>query len=450
MLQLDETDLHPSLRDPALDAVTFLNEVMSRHPHAISFAPGAPHPALLHDIDPARHIDAFLHHLCRTRGLTPAAARHLLHSYGPSRGLINDLVADALRRDSGIDVPPEALVITVGAQEAMLLTLRALFAGPHNLLAVTDPCYVGILGAARLLGIGLVPVPDDGHGPGPDRLTAACRAARAQGRRLRALYLAPDHANPSGALLGRADRLRLLDVAEAEDLLLLEDSAYAFTTAPGSALPPLKALDAATGRVVHLGTFAKLCLPGARVGFAVADQPVRTRDGRRRLLADELAALKTMTTVNTPPLAQAVIGGMLLEHGSLAALGRDRAALYRRNLTLLLDALDRHLAPGGRPPPGVTWNRPTGGFFVRMRLPVPVDTALLETSAEQYGVLWTPMAPFYADRGADVSDRGADVSDGRRHELRLSCSYLEPEQIETGARRLAAFVHGISPRFRGR
>jgi len=37
------------------------------------------------------------------------------------------------------------------AQEAMLLALRALFSGPHDVLLVSSPCYVGISGAARLL-----------------------------------------------------------------------------------------------------------------------------------------------------------------------------------------------------------------------------------------------------------------------------------------------------------
>lgn len=76
------------------------------------------------------------------------------------------------------------------------------------------------------------------------------------------------------------------------------------------------------------------------------------------------------------------------------------------------------------------WQRPAGGFFVRMRLPVPVDTALLELSAARYGVLWTPMSPFWIGGGGD-------------NELRLSCSYLTPERIREGATRLARFLAGL-------
>lgn len=139
-------------------------------------------------------------------------------------------------------------------------------------------------------------------------------------------------------------RRALLDLADREDLLLVEDNAYAFTAAEDDALPGLKALDARR-RVVHLGTFAKVGFPGARVGYAVADQRVG-RAGGDRSLAQELADLKTMVTVNTSPLSQAVVGGLLLEHGrSLRALARRKAERYRANLAHLTDALERHLPP---------------------------------------------------------------------------------------------------------
>lgn len=427
MAELSITSLHDSLTEPVLGSISFLNEIMSRYPGAISFAPGAPHLAFLRELDIARHVDRYVDHLCGTRGYRPEHARRLLYEYGPSQGLITDLVAGALRRDYAVDVPPEAVVITVGAQEAMFLSLRVLLRPGRDLLAVVEPCYAGIIGAARLLNVGLVPIGEGAGGVDIEALARACVDARAAGNRLRALYVSPDFANPAGTTVDLATRRRLLDLAEREGFLVLEDSAYGFTAAPGAGLPTLKTLDR-TGRVVLLGTFAKVCLPGARVGFAVADQRVRNPDGGVALLAEHLATAKSMITVNTSPICQAVIGGMLLAHdGSLAELGHAKAALYRRNLGLLLDALDRHLAPEHGGPRWLRWNRPAGGFFVRMFLPVPADEAMLELSAAKYGVLWTPMAPFHLD-GA-----GANA-------LRLSCSYLDPEQIEDGVDRLAEFL----------
>ncbi|MFD8021888.1 PLP-dependent aminotransferase family protein [Streptomyces lavendulae] len=422
---LDPADLHPSVDGPAPLAVGYLNEIMARHPRAVSFAPGAPHPRSYADIDLGRHLERFLTHAVQDLGHPPDAARRLLYEYGPGRGLINHLVADALHRDHGIRTAPEALVITVGAQEALLLVLRALFRSATDVLAVAEPCFVGVTGAAHLLGVGLEAVPETDRGPDLDALLTACRAARRSGRRIRACYVAPDFSNPGGNRMDLDARLRLLRLAAEEEFLVLEDNAYGFTAAPGRELPPLKALDT-EARVVHIGTFAKVCFPGARVGYVVADQRVRAPDGSATPLAAGLARLKTMVSVNTSPVCQAVIGGMLLEHGgSLAGPVGRRAALYRRNLAHLLDALDRQAAEGL--PPGITWNRPEAGFFVRVALPVRADEALLRVSASRYGVLWTPMAPFYLGDGGDRA-------------LRLSCSYLEPERIEIGAARLGAFL----------
>jgi (S)-3,5-dihydroxyphenylglycine transaminase len=425
MSGLTSDTLHRSLRDPVLGSIGFLNEVMGRYPDAISFAPGAPHPVFFDDLDTDAYVTAFLDHLVRVRGIGADAAHRLLFEYGPSRGIINDLVGRALREDQGIDVAPDAVVITVGAQEGMLLVLRALFGTPADVLAVAQPCFVGITGAARLLDVPVTGIRENADGIDIDQLDQACRSARHTGRRIRACYVAPDYANPGGGRMSPRRRRRLLDLAEREDLFILEDNTYGFTSPPGSELPSLKALPG-SDRVICIGTFSKICFPGARVGWVVADQRVTDAGtGRVELLADKLAAIKSVVTVNTSPLCQAVIGGMLLRHGGfLAGLGRRRSELYQRNLGHLLDALDRHV--GADVGSGISWNRPEGGFFVRVHLPVPASVDLLETSADRYGVLWTPMAQFYLDRTGD-------------HQLRLSCSYLEPEQVETGVQRLAAF-----------
>jgi (S)-3,5-dihydroxyphenylglycine transaminase len=61
-------------------------------------------------------------------------------------------------------------------------------------------------------------------------------------------------------------------------------------------------------------------------------------------------------------------------------------------------------------------------------VPFPVDDALLEKSAHEYGVLWTPMSHFY-DGGAPTNS------------LRLSCSSVTAAQLDAGLNRLAALIH---------
>jgi (S)-3,5-dihydroxyphenylglycine transaminase len=153
---LQLTGVHPSLADPLINGMNFLNEVMSDYPSAISFAPGAPNLAMLSDFDISENVARFLDY--KGSRWPAGAADRLLREYGPSRGIINDLIAEALSNDGVIHAEPRDIVVTVGAQEAMLLALRALFRTAGDVLVVSDPCYVGIVGAARMLDIEVVGV----------------------------------------------------------------------------------------------------------------------------------------------------------------------------------------------------------------------------------------------------------------------------------------------------
>ncbi|MFE9426139.1 aminotransferase class I/II-fold pyridoxal phosphate-dependent enzyme [Kitasatospora sp. NPDC006697] len=422
---LRKEELHGSLADPVLDTMNFLNEITHRYPEAVSFAPGRPYDGFFDTEQIIDHLRRYLEHL-EQGGASPGAIRSALFQYGPAAGQIREVIADWLRRDEGIEVAPEAVVVTVGAQEAMFLAVRALISRPEDVLLVSSPCYVGITGAARLLDVEPVAVEEGPAGFEPAALEAAIRAERARGRRPRAFYVIPDHSNPSGATIGLRERRELLDLAAREDLLILEDTPYRLVS-PGAQLPTLKALDR-DRRVLHLGSLSKTLFPGARVGFAIADQEVVDAAGGRGLLADELTKIKSMITVNTSPVSQAVAAGMLLSAGGSAAeLNAKNAAHYGDAMRAVLDALAAQFPAAEREALGVRWNEPAGGFFLAVTVPFRADNAALVQSAEEYGVIWTPMSYFHPRGGGE-------------HSLRLSVSYLTHEEIADGIARLAAFI----------
>jgi len=420
---LVSTELHGSLDDPLLSSMMFLNEITSRFPDAISFAPGRPYEGLFDTDRIPEYLAAYTDHLATERGMSAAEIGTALFQYGRTNGQIHDLIARTVANDEGMLVAPEAIVVTVGAQEGMVLTLRALFAGPRDVLLVSSPCYVGITGAARLLDIEIVPVPEGESGIDPETVAEVAAMVRARGQRPRALYVVPDFANPSGVSMPVPRRHHLLRVAADEDLVVIEDNPYGFFARDDELRPTLRSLDT-DGTVVYLGSFAKTCFPGARVGYVLADQRVVHPDGSVTLLADQLAKIKSMLTVNTSSLSQAVIGGILAANGCrLRDANQDTIRFYRENMERLLSLLRHHLSPGL----GVAWNTPGGGFFLVLDVPFVADEAALVRSARDHGVLWTPMSSFYPDGGGT-------------HQLRLSCSYVEPDRLDEGVRRLAAFI----------
>jgi (S)-3,5-dihydroxyphenylglycine transaminase len=419
--------LHGSLEDQGLSSMTFLNEVAGRYPDAVSFAAGRPFEDDFDPEDIHRYLRAYCRYLAQERGFGSAEVRRTLYQYGRTKGIINELVARNLDIDEDIHVHPEAIVVTVGCQEAMVLALRALKSEGNDVLLAIAPTYVGLTGAARLVDMRVLTVPGGPRGADLEGLAERVREARRAGLRPRACYVMPDFANPSGVSMDLAVRHALLDFADDNDLLLLEDNPYGLFHGENDRLPTLKSLDARR-RVIYLGSYAKTALPGARIGYIIADQTVQDAQGHSGLLADQLAKIKSMLTVNTSPIAQAVVAGKLLENGCSLASANDAARQrYARQMRQLLTGLSARFG-GASGLPGVEWNEPSGGFFVVLSLPFPADDELLEYSAREYRLLWTPMHHFYGGTGG-------------HYQLRLCVSLVSGPQIETGLDRLHALVH---------
>jgi len=312
----------------------------------------------------------------------------------------------------------------------MVLLLRALVGDARDVILAATPNYVGFIGAARVAGAPLRSVREHEGGIDLEDLERQIGAARREGLRPRACYVVPDFANPSGASMSLADRIALLELARREQILVIEDNPYSLFSSGSSPLPMLKALDE-RHQVIHLGSFAKSAFAGARVGYIIADQPVTPANAPAAppaLLADHLAKLKSMVTLNTSTVAQAVIGGYLLANGcSLKRATAREAEVYRRNLATMQDRLSSVFAPMRGTAQEVSWNTPQGGMFVVVDLPFLADDEMLEYSASEFGVLWTPMHHFYG---------GASGF----HQARLSFSVLTPAQIALGVERLGMLV----------
>ncbi|WP_052863967.1 aminotransferase-like domain-containing protein [Streptomyces niger] len=422
-------ELHGSLSDPVLSSMTLLNEITGRFPDAVSFAAGRPYEEFYDPLQIHDHLERFRKYLEVERGLGSEEVRTALFQYGHTKGLLTDLLVRHLAVDEGVHADPDSVVVTTGCQEAMILLLRALRTGSADVILAPAPTYVGFLGAARLMDMPVLPVAEGSGGIDVEDLVVQMGRARERGLNPRACYVVPDFANPSGLSMSLADRRLLLDVAEREGILLIEDNPYSLFNADGRRLPSLKSLDT-TRRVVYVGSFAKTAFPGARVGYLVADQRVSgTGPGEGPLLADQLAKLKSMLTLNTSTISQAVIGGKLLETDCSMTRATEREAeIYRRNLAAVLAGLDTYFpVPEDGSRPRATWNIPGGGMFAVVTLPFEADAAMLEYSASEFGVLWTPMRYFYPEGGGT-------------HQIRLSFSVLTPERIDEGLARLAALV----------
>lgn len=106
--------------------MNFLNEVSHRFPDAISFAAGRPFEGFFDLEDIHRYLRRYADHLRAAFDGDEVLVRRTVMQYGRTKGIIHDLIAQHLLIDEGITIEPDSIVVTVGCQEGLYLTLRAL------------------------------------------------------------------------------------------------------------------------------------------------------------------------------------------------------------------------------------------------------------------------------------------------------------------------------------
>lgn len=233
--------------------------------------------------------------------------------YGAAEGepRLRSVLASWLRQARGLRCTPEQLLITSGAQQAFaLLGLGLLGAGER--VAVESPGYHASWAALQLSGAQLLGLPVDAEGLRVAALQALgpCRMA----------LVTPSHQWPTGACMGLARRLALVDWAQRQQAWLVEDDYAGEYRFDGPPLPALSSLDR-SGRCIYVGSFSKLLLPGLRLGYLVLPPA----------LVPLLQKLRAALDRQPPQFEQAVLADFI-EQGLLARHLRRcrRAAAARR------------------------------------------------------------------------------------------------------------------------
>ncbi len=372
-------------------------------PGLISFAAGYPAPEMF-PWDDLQAISADL--LSRRDG-------HTLQ-YGATRGyrpLIEQLLAKTLT-DRGIAGSFEDVVITTGSQQGLDLVGRVLI-DPGDVVFVELPTYSGAIAAFHNLQAQFAGVPQDAEGMDLAALDAAIAAAMARGQRAKFIYVTPNFQNPAGVLMSRSRRLALLELARRHDLVILEDdpygSIYFEDTTTVEETRPIKA-DDSDGRVVYLGSFSKVLVPGLRVAWLVAP----------RVIAEKVELAKQAADICSSVFDQRIVHGAM-DRGVVDRIAPSLRAHYQAKRGVMEQSLQSSLA--GR----VTWTSPRGGFFLWIQLPEGVDDRALFERALKEKVSFVLGSSFFVD--------------GHGHRFaRLAFSGITHKQIKTGIERLAAAV----------
>src|SRR5262245_1439212 len=160
----------------------------------------------------------------------------------------------------GIEAPPEQIITTAGATQAIDLVARR-FLVPGDVVFVEDPAWFVMFARFAAFGARIVGVPRTADGP--DLAALESLLAREQPK----LFVLNSVAhNPTGSCMSAACAARVLELAARHNFMIVEDDIYG--DLQGRHAPRLASLDGS--RVVYVGGFSKTLAANLRVGFMTA------------------------------------------------------------------------------------------------------------------------------------------------------------------------------------
>jgi DNA-binding transcriptional MocR family regulator len=328
-------------------------------------------------------------------------------NYGQRQGdaRFRAALAAFLAQASGAPVDPDALMLSGGISQALDFVCGR-FSKPGDVVFVEEPSYPYSFQIFRDHGLEVAGVPMDGAG-----MDVVALERLLESRRPKLVYTIPAFHNPTGQVLDRARRERLIALSREHGFIVVADEVYQFLH-HGTPPPPSFGTLGPAGNVLSLGSFSKILAPGLRLGW------IQTTSALMKTL---LASGALVSGGNFNHFTSHVVR-QLMESGELPGIVAGLRARYAERAQAMDAALNKHLAGVAR------WTRPGGGYFFWLELPEGADAGALEAAARAAGTGFLP--------GSACSTGG-----GLRHCMRLSFAHYSVSDIHEGIARLRrAFI----------
>lgn len=323
----------------------------------------------------------------------------------PGKERLRRLVARRMA-SLGVAVSPDEILITNGAQEAIILSLQAI-TEPGDIVAVEAPSFPGILQALEVVGLRALEIPSH---PSEGVSLEGLQLALEQWP-LKACVVVPNHSNPMGACMSTERKQHLVSMLALAKVPLIEDDIYGDLNHFGERPLPAKAFDKADN-VIYCSSFSKTVSPGLRVGWMIPGRYLASIRQRKYFL--------NLATSSVSQLAVA----HFLENGGYEHYLRKARRCYQETTERLRFCVARAF------PEQTAVSRPRGGFVLWVQLPEGVSgteiyrRARLELINVAPGVMFSTTQKF-------------------ENCLRLNTGNPWTERIETAVIRLGSLAYEI-------
>lgn len=330
------------------------------------------------------------------------------HVYSADAGLpeLRRGIADYLVSRHGFEVSELNILVTAGANQAIMLTLQALLdAGDEVLLP--SPYFANHETAIRAVGAQPVEVPLRGE----DGFSVSWESIHPFVTQRTKMVLLCTPSNPTGAVVPEKEILRFVEETRSRGIAIVSDETYMDFVVDGKH-HSFAAIPEWSENVVVAGSFSKsFGLTGWRVGFLAASEA----------LIEQAIKIQDAMVICAPVISQRVALAALQE-----APDHPRAFLpeLRRRREVLVSSL--------RSDSRIRLKEPAGGFFVFARIDGCSNSIRLSDTILEAAHLVTVPGSIFGSAGEGC--------------LRLSYCAIDTETIAVACRRLSEVLTSASSR----
>jgi len=247
--------------------------------------------------------------------------------------------------------------LTNGSQDAFTRAFYALV-DKGDPVMFEDPTYTGALTAITALQPEILSIPSDQQGILPDVMEDILKKRKETGEKKmpKFLYIIPNNSNPSGITLNESRRKKIYKLACEYDFLILEDDPYYYLSfkKENQNIPTFLSMDV-EGRVLRFDSFSKLLSAGFRLGYVTGPTDI----------VNHIITHIQSTSLNCSGPSQIMSWKLLQkwkENDGFQKHIEFVREFYKKKCQDFSDIAEKHLKGLA------TWNMPSGGMFLWMKL----------------------------------------------------------------------------------
>ena len=261
---------------------------------------------------------------CNARVLTEYRDMLLFESDVQGEAALRFEICKYLYSSRGVSASPEQVVIGAGSQQLTAHLARVLTLMGIDLICTEDPGYLPIQNVFRDRGFSIAKIPVTENGIMLEKLPANISTA---------VYVSPANQFPTGAVMPIGARYKLLEWADANNSVILEDDYDSELRYFGKPVPALKGLDEKNS-VVYLGSFSSTLFPAIKISYMIL--PPKMAE-----LFDTIKKDYTQTCSKSEQLTLA----LFMEDGYYYTNIRKLRSLYAQKLQSAINAFEKYGAP---------------------------------------------------------------------------------------------------------